>query len=59
LVLAHGVIATLTSKELPHVVTRMLVSLAYAVGFIFVVLPIRAVHGADHVGGFTCSLASR
>jgi formate-nitrite transporter family protein len=38
LVLAHGVIATLTSKELPHAVTRMLVSLAYAVGFIFVVI---------------------
>jgi formate-nitrite transporter family protein len=33
-----AVIATLTSKELPHAVTQMLVSLAYAVGFIFVVI---------------------
>lgn len=33
-----AVIATLTSKELSHAVTQMLVSLAYAVGFVFVVI---------------------
>lgn len=33
-----AVIATLTSKELPHSVTRILVTLAYTVGFIFVVM---------------------
>jgi formate-nitrite transporter family protein len=33
-----AVIATLTSKELPHSVTRILVTLAYSVGFIFVVM---------------------
>src|SRR3569833_2359843 len=33
-----AVIATLASKDLSHAVTQMLVSLAYAVGFIFVVI---------------------
>src|SRR5579871_6481437 len=33
-----AVIAALTSKELPHSVTQMLMALAYSVGFIFVVM---------------------
>src|ERR1700710_763552 len=33
-----AVIATLCSKELPHAVTQVLVSLAYGVGFVFVVV---------------------
>jgi formate-nitrite transporter family protein len=33
-----AVIATLTSTELPHSVSRMLVALAYSAGFIFVVM---------------------
>lgn len=33
-----AVIATLTSKELPHSVSQMLVSLAYGAGFVFVVI---------------------
>jgi formate/nitrite transporter FocA (FNT family) len=33
-----AVIATLTAKELPHPVTQILITLAYAVGFIFVVM---------------------
>jgi len=33
-----AVIATLTSDELPHSLTQILVSLAYVVGFIFVVI---------------------
>jgi formate/nitrite transporter FocA (FNT family) len=33
-----AVIATLTSKEMPHSVTQILITLAYSVGFIFVVM---------------------
>jgi formate-nitrite transporter family protein len=33
-----AVIATLTSKDLPHSVTQILIALAYSVGFIFVVM---------------------
>src|ERR1043165_4531586 len=33
-----AVISTLTSKELPHSVTQILITLGYSVGFIFVVM---------------------
>src|SRR5690348_11824131 len=33
-----AVIATLTSKELPHAVTQILITLGYSVGFVFVVM---------------------